>query len=46
MIVDNAGEGPEPEDVLFAWPITGHCRYAPGSTREGRAAGRGRRTPD
>lgn len=27
MIVHNIGRGPEMEDVLFAYPITGHYRY-------------------
>ena len=27
LIVHNVGAGPELEDVLFAWPITGHYRY-------------------
>ena len=29
MIVHNIGAGPEMEDVLFKWPITGHYRYFP-----------------
>jgi hypothetical protein len=28
QIVHNVGQGPKREDVLFAWPITGHYRYA------------------
>lgn len=28
-IVHNIGAGPQLEDVLFAWKITGHYRYAP-----------------
>ena len=28
LIVHNIGRGPEVEDVLFAFPITGHYRYA------------------
>lgn len=27
LIVHNVGRGPELEDVLFTWPITGHYRY-------------------
>ena len=27
MIVHNIGEGPQMEDVLFLWKITGHYRY-------------------
>ncbi len=27
LVVHNAGLGPQLEDVLFAWPITGHYRY-------------------
>lgn len=29
MIVHNIGSGPELEDVLFSWKITGHFRYQP-----------------
>ena len=29
LIVHNVGAGVEIEDVLFAWPITGHYRYSP-----------------
>jgi uncharacterized protein YijF (DUF1287 family) len=29
MIVHNIGRGPEVEDTLFAYPITGHYRYMP-----------------
>lgn len=34
LIVHNIGRGPELEDMLFAYPITGHYRYwpEPGST--------------
>jgi uncharacterized protein YijF (DUF1287 family) len=28
-IVHNIGRGPELEDVLFRYPITGHYRYGP-----------------
>lgn len=28
-IVHNIGAGPQREDVLFQWPITGHYRYLP-----------------
>jgi uncharacterized protein len=28
LVVHNIGRGPEVEDVLFAYPITGHYRYA------------------
>jgi uncharacterized protein YijF (DUF1287 family) len=31
LIVHNIGAGPQVEDVLFAWPITGHYRYVPGA---------------
>ncbi len=27
MLVHNIGHGPEMEDVLFNWKITGHYRY-------------------
>jgi uncharacterized protein len=29
LIVHNIGRGPEVEDMLFAYPITGHYRYRP-----------------
>ena len=29
LIVHNVGAGVQVEDVLFAWPITGHYRYLP-----------------
>lgn len=29
LLVHNAGLGPKLENVLFAWPITGHYRYQP-----------------
>jgi uncharacterized protein len=29
LIVHNIGRGPEVEDVLFKYPITGHYRYSP-----------------
>ena len=29
MIVHNIGRGPQLEDMLFAYPITGHYRYLP-----------------
>jgi len=29
LIVHNIGAGPKREDVLFAWKVTGHYRYAP-----------------
>ena len=29
MIVHNIGQGPELEDMLFSYPITGHYRYLP-----------------
>ena len=29
MVEHNIGEGPQIEDVLFAWKITGHYRYRP-----------------
>jgi hypothetical protein len=27
MVVHNIGRGPQMEDVLFSWKITGHYRY-------------------
>lgn len=33
MIVHNIGWGPELEDMLFDYPITGHYRFVPGSFR-------------
>jgi uncharacterized protein YijF (DUF1287 family) len=27
LVVHNIGNGPEIEDMLFAFPITGHYRY-------------------
>jgi uncharacterized protein YijF (DUF1287 family) len=32
LIVHNVGAGVQIEDVLFAWPITGHYRYLPEET--------------
>jgi uncharacterized protein YijF (DUF1287 family) len=32
LIVHNVGSGARLEDVLFAWPITGHYRYLPEGT--------------
>jgi uncharacterized protein YijF (DUF1287 family) len=29
LIVHNIGQGPQLEDILFAYPITGHYRYFP-----------------
>ncbi|MEM9422456.1 MAG: DUF1287 domain-containing protein [Pseudomonadota bacterium] len=29
LVVHNIGEGPKAEDVLFAWPMTGHYRITP-----------------
>jgi uncharacterized protein YijF (DUF1287 family) len=29
QVVHNIGAGPQLEDVLFAWPITGHYRWLP-----------------
>jgi len=29
LIVHNIGRGPEIEDALFTYPITGHYRYRP-----------------
>jgi uncharacterized protein YijF (DUF1287 family) len=29
MAVQNIGAGPELEDILFDYPITGHYRYVP-----------------
>ncbi len=34
MIVHNIGAGPQLEDMLFAYPITGHYRYLPSRYRE------------
>lgn len=34
MIVHNIGAGPELEDLLFNYPITGHYRYIPSTYRE------------
>ncbi|MCP5373453.1 MAG: DUF1287 domain-containing protein [Hyphomicrobiales bacterium] len=31
LVVHNIGAGPRLEDALFAHPVTGHYRYAPGS---------------
>jgi hypothetical protein len=31
QVVHNIGAGPQLEDVLFAWPITGHYRWLPES---------------
>lgn len=36
LVVHNIGAGPKLEDVLFAWPMTGHFRY-----REEKAAATG-----
>jgi uncharacterized protein YijF (DUF1287 family) len=33
MIVHNIGRGPQMEDVLFNWKITGHFRYYGPSSR-------------
>ncbi len=30
LVVHNIGQGPQQEDILFAFPITGHYRYKPG----------------
>ena len=30
LVVHNIGAGATVEDVLFAWPVTGHFRFAPG----------------
>jgi uncharacterized protein len=27
LVVHNIGSGPQMEDVLFSWKITGHYRY-------------------
>jgi uncharacterized protein YijF (DUF1287 family) len=29
LLVHNIGSGPQLEDVLFSWEITGHYRYLP-----------------
>ena len=34
MIVHNIGEGPKQEDILFAFPITGHYQYEPKMTMD------------
>jgi uncharacterized protein YijF (DUF1287 family) len=34
LIVHNVGRGPEVEDALFAYPITGHYRYAEAAGRQ------------
>ncbi len=34
MIVHNIGAGPQLEDMLFSYPITGHYRYHPDSAAE------------
>lgn len=39
LMVHNIGQGPKVEDVLFAFPITGHFRYAPGRARVSRGTG-------
>ena len=31
LVVHNIGAGPQLEDVLFAWPMTGHYRYEAGA---------------
>lgn len=36
MIVHNIGRGPELEDILFSYPITGHYRYIPSNYRMSR----------
>jgi len=35
QVVHNIGAGPKLEDVLFAWPITGHYRWLPESALAG-----------
>lgn len=35
LVVHNIGAGAQLEDVLFAFPITGHYRYFPGALRGG-----------
>jgi hypothetical protein len=35
QVVHNIGAGPQLEDVLFAWPITGHYRWLPESALDG-----------
>jgi uncharacterized protein YijF (DUF1287 family) len=42
LIVHNIGAGPQMEDVLFKWKITGHYRYA-GPPEPARTPTRGRR---
>lgn len=38
LMVHNIGAGPKLEDVLFAFPIVGHFRYAPASAAAGTRA--------
>ncbi len=33
LIIHNVGAGPRVEDVLFAYPVTGHYRFLPDSTQ-------------
>ena len=35
QVVHNIGAGPKLEDVLFAWPITGHYRWLPEVAADG-----------
>jgi uncharacterized protein YijF (DUF1287 family) len=42
LIVHNIGQGPQLEDMLFAYPIKGHFRYgAPGTVRAGPSTAKG-----
>jgi uncharacterized protein YijF (DUF1287 family) len=36
LVVHNIGAGPKLEDMLFAFPVTGHYRYVPGSLADRR----------
>lgn len=33
LVIHNVGSGTREEDILFAWPITGHYRYLPRAAR-------------
>jgi uncharacterized protein YijF (DUF1287 family) len=41
MIVHNIGAGPQMEDVLFNWKITGHYRYTGPKEDKGKGRERG-----
>lgn len=42
LVVHNIGAGPQVEDVLFAWPVTGHYRYFPDRATRSPSTGRAR----